>query len=63
MKKNNCLALLVLGVLLLCSCNSCSKGDDPVNKPEIEMPTDSVDTPQETCGYSACDSSFFCKRC
>jgi len=47
MKKNNCLALLVLGVLLLCSCNSCSKGDDPVNKPEIEIPTDSVDTPQE----------------
>lgn len=42
MKNPNFLAIFVVAVFALCSCNSCSKSDEPVNKPENENPVDSV---------------------
>ena len=42
MKKLNYLALFIVAVFMLCSCNSCSKSDNPIEQPEVEIPVDTV---------------------
>lgn len=51
MKNLKFLAMFAVAVLMLCSCNSCSKNDNPIEQPETEIPTDTVpktDTPVDT---------------